>query len=363
MANNFCRYLSNGYTFDILTHPNKVFVKPCCWFNAQVELDSNIKKNRLEISQINDWTQNCSQCKKIEQFGQQSLRQTGPDWIDDADHYNPVCIDIMLENNCNAACIICSEYSSSLWGKEKQKVANRKFNIADLSNDVDGKIDQIFKNFNFDKVKYIKFFGGEPFFTNTHLKILQRLPFPENITVHYTTNGSILPNEQVLDVWKKFHTIIFAVSIDGIGEQFNYVRWPLKWDKVQQNLFKLRDTKIQNLLFRVEFTASFLNIWYFDTVEKWVIDNFNSNFFGDKTELNIHLYTGEIFNVDFLSQALKDAILEKYSPDTKIYNLVKTTTPLSRFTPFFNFAKTWDNRRKLHWQDCFTDIKQYLNEI
>lgn len=363
MANDFCRYLSNGYSFNILSHPTKALVKPCCWFNSAYDLDSNFENARIKISNITDWTLNCNKCKNLEQVGQQSLRQTGPDWINETDHYDPVRVDFMLENTCNAACIICSEDLSSLWGKENQKLHQRKFKIVNQDDNVDGKLEKIFTNFKFDKLRYIKFFGGEPLFTDTHIKILEKIPDPENVTVHYTTNGSIFPNDRTLEVWKKFHTIIFAASIDGVGKQFDYIRWPLKWDKVQRNLFNLRDSKIHNLMFRVEFTANFLNIWYFDSVEEWVNKHFAENLHSDKTDLNMHLYHGKIFNLEFLNTELKNAILEKYCPQSKAFKVINPITPKSNFIPFWNFAETWDERRKLQWQDCFLEIRQYIDKM
>ena len=112
-------------------------------------------------------------------------------------------------------------------------------------------------------LKYVKFFGGEPLFTDTHLKFIKHIPYPEQVILHYTTNGSIYPNDMILEEWKKFKTIIFAASLDGIEEQFDYVRWPLPWNKVSKNLMRLRENKdIWNIIFRVEFTVNFLNAYY-----------------------------------------------------------------------------------------------------
>jgi sulfatase maturation enzyme AslB (radical SAM superfamily) len=192
-------------------------------------------------------------------------------------------MDVMLDKNCNAGCVICDESSSTLWEKEKNKLSGRTIKIKNPTQHIDNYIDQIVQNLKLDKLTYLKFFGGEPLFSDTHLKFLNHIPHPEQVTLHYTTNGSIYPNEQTLQIWKKFKLIIFVASLDGIEQQFDYLRWPLSWDKVNNNLQRIRQNKsIWNIMFRVEFTANFLNVYYFDRLENWIQNNFKLTSFGLK---------------------------------------------------------------------------------
>ena len=361
MPNQFCRYLSNGYSFSI-TDNDSVTVGPCCFYKNQISFDSQLLQNRKsEFETINSWTNGCSACKTLENAGQQSLRQTGPDWINDLENsQDPVTLDINLDKNCNAACVICNKESSSLWEKEESKLNNKIINVK-TKNSVDRLIDQIVNTVSLTKLKYVKFFGGEPLFTDTHLKFIQHIPHPEQVTLHYTTNGSIYPNDEVLAAWKKFKTIIFAASIDGIDEQFNYVRWPLPWNKVSKNLIRLRENKnIWNLMFRIEFTANFLNTYYFDRVENWVKDNLNTNLFGDPTEINIH-QCWNIWALTRMPYGVREIILKKY-PETCIIhklvaNLQEDLLPISDWQ---QFVDTWDIRRNNSWQLAFPELVQYI---
>ena len=272
MLNQFCRYLSNGYSFN-LTKNNSVIVGPCCLYKNKLQFDPNLLQARkLNFESITSWTDSCSICQVLEESGQQSLRQTGPDWISDLENsQDPISLDIHLDNECNAACVTCNKNSSSLCEKEDLKLHNKKIKI-NKDDDVTNKIiNRIVDTVSLEKLKYVKFFGGEPLFTDTHLKFIKHIPYPEQVTLHYTTNGSIYPNDEVLDTWKKFKVIIFAASLDGIEQQFDYVRWPLPWSKVSKNLIRLRENKdIRNLIFRVEFTANLLNTYYFDRLENWI---------------------------------------------------------------------------------------------
>jgi sulfatase maturation enzyme AslB (radical SAM superfamily) len=364
MPNQFCRYLSNGYSFNINKN-NDVAVKPCCFYGGQgIPLTQDLLENRLQkFSTVTEWTQNCQTCFNLEQAGQSSLRQSGPDWI--ADHEissDPVSIDIHLDNECNAACVICSEHASSLWIKEKQKLNSQRVQFYSDKTTINRAIDNIVKTVSLERVKYIKFFGGEPLFTDTHLKFLKHISNPGLVTLHYTTNGSIYPNDETLAVWRNFKTVIFAASLDGIEEQFDYIRWPLTWQKVNENLLRIRNNPdIWNVIFRIEFTVNFLNAYYFDRVETWVAENLYANLAGDKTEINLHPCQGT-WNLNKMPLSIKNLILTKY-PDTHIIH--KMISNLSQSLPldqWQDFVDIWDVKRKNNWKIVFPDLVNYLNK-
>lgn len=361
MPNQFCRYLSNGYSFHI-TKNNSIVVQACCLNNNSIPLNSQLLQAReLMFNSITQWTDGCSNCKILEDAGQPSLRQSGPDWISDLEKtQDPITMDIHLDNECNAACVTCHEGSSSLWKKENLKLHNKKITIIKDDTTVNQAINCIVNTVSLEKLKYVKFFGGEPLFTDTHLKFIQHIPYPEQVTLHYTTNGSIYPNDTVLKAWKKFKVVIFSASLDGIAEQFDYVRWPLPWDKVSNNILRLKNENLSNIMFRVEFTANFLNTYYFDRLENWVANNFNTNLSGDKTEINIHKCRGGIWDLEKMPQSIRQLILNKYSTNHVIHKLIANLAQQTSLDPWQNFVNIWDNQRNNSWQTAFPDLVQYV---
>ena len=364
MPNNFCRYLSNGYSFTLKLN-DELTVKPCCWYVREIPVDSSLQENRKKLFEsVSSWTANCNKCQMLENAGQQSLRQTGADWILDSDDFqDPVTIDIHLDTQCNAACVTCNPHSSSLWAKEQSKLQNKKITINPAT--TTSAIDKIVSNISLEKVKYVKFFGGEPLFTDTHLRFLEHVPNPEQVTLHYTTNGSVYPNGEVLNVWKKFKLIIFAASLDGIEQQFDYVRWPLTWDKVSKNLLRIRDNKnIQNLMFRVEFTANFLNTYYFDRLESWVQQNLATNQWGDKTDLNIHFCFGS-WDLNNMPESVQNLVIKKYPRDHVIHRMVANIKPKPSINliSWQNFVATWDTRRDNSWKTAFPELVDCVQTI
>jgi pyruvate-formate lyase-activating enzyme len=358
MPNKFCRYLSNGYSF--FKDNDQVLVKPCCLFlGPGTKLDSTLHDHRKKIyDSITDWTASCEVCENLEKTGQASLRQSGPDWINsDIGSLDAVTIDVQLDNDCNAACVICNKEVSSLWAKEQNKLDKKHIKLVPESKQNQELVDIIVNRVKFDKVTYIKFFGGEPLFTDTHLRFLQHVDCPNNITLHYTTNGSIYPDDKTFEIWKRFKVVIFAVSLDGIQDQFDYVRWPLNWHKVENNLKRLKqDPRSSNLMFRVEFTANLLNTYYFDRLETWVSQRWSTNQSGDPTEINIHLCSNSAWDPVFMPNSVRDQVLKKYQPNSIIHNLVKNLPEPLDACGWRDFVKTWEPRRNNHWRKAFPDL-------
>jgi len=357
MPNQFCRYLSNGYSFSIKRN-NVINVTPCCLYLKGIPLGPDLVNLRQErFNTITDWTLGCNPCRVLEQAGQPSLRQGGIGWIDDVEtSSDPVSIDIRLDHECNAACVICDDTASSLWLKENQKLNNQPVKFYSNKTIIDQSIDKIVKTVSLEKVKYIKFFGGEPLFTDTHLRFLKHISNPGQVTLHYTTNGSIYPNDETLAMWRNFKTVIFAASLDGIQEQFNYIRWPLPWQKVSDNLLRIKNNPdIWNVMFRIEFTANFLNAYYFDRVETWVSDNLASNSGGDKTEINLHPCEG-IWDINKMSQGIKNSILAKYSDTHVIHKMISNLPQPLTLSDWKDFVNLWDPRRNNNWKIAFPDL-------
>jgi sulfatase maturation enzyme AslB (radical SAM superfamily) len=359
VPNNFCRYLSNGYSFTVVD--NDLRVKPCCLYQQDFPVDKNLVELRNQTSNVTGWTKNCSICLDLEKAGQPSLRQSGPDWVNDSLTTEPASIDIQLDIDCNAACVTCNERSSSLWYKEKQKINLQSPKFHTDKTIVDSYVDQIVNTIKLDQVRYVKFYGGEPLFTDTHLRFLQHIPHPENVTLHYTTNGSIYPNAETLAIWKKFKVIIFAASLDGIEEQFNYVRWPLPWHKVSENLLRIKNNPdIWNVIFRVEFTANFLNAYYYDRLEKWVNDNLATNSSGDPTEINLHPCLFGTWDLDKMPWAVRELIIEKYPTDHVIHQLVAQLPKPTSLDNWQKFVELWDQRRNNSWKNAFPELAEYF---
>jgi sulfatase maturation enzyme AslB (radical SAM superfamily) len=354
MSNNFCRFLSNGYS--IYNSGSILNVKPCCWYKgAGIQLNENFNKNIQERSKINNWTSGCQVCQKQEEYGQNSFRQSSFDIIPNIDSTAPVALDINLDMTCNAACVICDPGSSTYWSKQISSKTNTLYIKQDY--DFTEHLEKILSTINLNELRRIKFFGGEPLLTDTHIKILEQVPNPSQCDIWYTSNASILPKKEVLTLWEKFKLVYFEASIDGTESQFEYIRWPLKWKKVEQNLLELKNTGPNNILFRINHTLNPFNIFYYDRLDNWVKEKLFTNKSGDPTEINVHPCWGT-WGLERTPLRLREAIHKKY-PDHLISKMI-STLPVSDYNTILHFTDTWDIVRQHRWQDIFSEINEYF---
>jgi sulfatase maturation enzyme AslB (radical SAM superfamily) len=197
-----------------------------------------------------------------------SFRKSSFDIIPE-DSQGITALDVNIDFNCNAACVMCGPEFSSLWGKQLNK-----HSTIYIRTDIEyqSKLDYLLKNIDMSNLKRIKFFGGEPFMTDSHMQVLSAVPNPKNVSIWYTTNASILPDYKVYEMWDKFHLVFFEASVDGTKEQFEYIRWPLKWNTVTKNLVELKKSGPVNLLFRINHTLNPFNIYYYDRLDEWFVE-------------------------------------------------------------------------------------------
>ena len=240
-----CRHPWNGLDVS----PQGEF-KPCCKYNNVIATSLIDYQNSVELAQLKEEFSNgvkpaaCKRCWDDETAGLPSKRQTDQrtifDKIPETDSVR--LLSLPFGNSCNLACRICDSYASSGWIAESKKLQEHVPNI------------KIYKHQRFyqdqefiDQIKtlckdviHIDFPGGEPFLAGVaeHLDFLDFLLTlnPTKISLHYNTNITIFPREEFWERWAKVKNIDIQLSIDGTDTQFEYNRWPAKWNEVNTNI-------------------------------------------------------------------------------------------------------------------------------
>jgi MoaA/NifB/PqqE/SkfB family radical SAM enzyme len=179
----------------------------------------------------------------------------------------PISLELRLSNTCNMKCIMCSSIYSNLWYEDEYKLYGNK-NII-----VDGKVYNIKqengvwksdmkvwhesenwkKEFELIKknIRHLYIMGGEPFVIKGHDELLDNLiesGCSKNIILEYDTNLTVI-NKKILNKFEHFKKVVLSVSCDDIYEQFEYIRYPGKFDVMTKNLELLKEhgIKIRNL--------------------------------------------------------------------------------------------------------------------
>lgn len=140
-------------------------------------------------------------------------------------------LDLRWSNTCNYACVYCSPALSSQWATELgRRVNTDRSNLASLK-------EYVFANLT-DLVE-VHLAGGEPLLIKENLELLDELYIKNpTVNIRITTNLSNL-NTGVYKKLQQFENVEWVVSVEAIGDQFEYIRYPGIWSEFESNLVRL----------------------------------------------------------------------------------------------------------------------------
>ena len=245
----------------------------CCLLPSGYNIDE-IRQDMLD-GKRSKW---CTACWNIEDKGFQSdrlLKNAAMDFYADRDirfieqdvkqgKYSEVLVKISSSNLCNATCTTCNSASSSAWGALARHNGGEKTSYTKIS-------ESRLHNIDFPNLVTLNLLAGEPLLEPITFDILEKLLESGNTEcfVSITTNGSIVLSKQKLDMLKKIKKLNINVSIDGIGPVSEYLRYPLSWKEVQENIAVFR-TVADTV--SVSYTISNLNVLYHHKTTEWFKD-------------------------------------------------------------------------------------------
>jgi sulfatase maturation enzyme AslB (radical SAM superfamily) len=344
MNNYFC--VLPYYSFELgMGHQKNIF---CCKLapRSDIEQVRNSIRNKSR-------SPHCTACWDLEDHGLQSERQVHNstfDYLLDRDiesiendavqgHYNTKIIKLHTSNICNGTCVTCGSGSSSAWASlESKKIS---YQIAP---------DSMLDTINWAEAVQLSFVGGEPLLEKKNFGILEHLIALGNTKcfISIVTNGSVELSTKQLAVLSAFPNINICLSIDGVGQSFEYLRYPLSWDLFNTNLKRFKEFS-DNI--SVSCMISNLNVYYYTDM----VDYFKSE---GLNYICRPIVFPDYFSPGNLPESAKVKIIQhnkKYQKDVE--HFVSVTTP----TPESLHAFTHEITR----QDGLKEIKieQYLPEL
>ena len=216
-------------------------------FETLQQMDSSAWLADIRYNMGQDsWPDECIRCKEIENIGNKSVRQQS---LDRHTHLLDSRLDYLvlggvLDNVCNSACQTCNETLSTKIGSLSSKEYTKINNSA------------LIGTLPVERIVQMDINGGEPSASPNYLKLLENLP-PNVKHLRVNTNGSrlitVLPQ-----LVKRGVKVTVTVSLDGIGSCHDYVRWPVKWQDVEQNIQAYQRIELHEL--NTWTTVSALNI-------------------------------------------------------------------------------------------------------
>lgn len=256
-------------------------LRPCCNATNQAIWEdeytpSSVISNKSPVDVLNTKTHNelredmllgvksevCNRCWTMEEQGAESFRHAANSrWknvyqkIVDSKSPLPMGIkriELDLGTKCNLKCRMCGPYSSSLI--QKEMIYNTDPDVKDYygfldtnfpADWVETKDIRELLGPHVDTLEEMYLIGGEPLIISAHTDLLEWLVatgHSKHIKIVYNTNG-ITIGKKFIDLWKEFRHVHLSVSIDAMDEQYEYIRFPAKWNTIENNLKQIMSIK------------------------------------------------------------------------------------------------------------------------
>ena len=206
--------------------------------------ESDFMKNLVNELRNGRFGSGCRECYLDEKIGHRGMYVAGDKKYSQTEIFSPIDCEIKFGNLCNAGCIMCSEYNSSLLEQENAKNPELEDFRAFLNLKKDNwwedeaKFNSLAKEVSgYEK---IRFTGGEPTVRGLLRKFLTEVAkYNTDIKIQITSNGSNI-NDRLIDQLRLFREVEFNLSIDGYGAANDFIRWPLKWEDINRSIDKIQ---------------------------------------------------------------------------------------------------------------------------
>ena len=342
---------------SVLIDTNKG-VRPCCYYDTRdagflgnlkenkiIDIFSNDEYKKLKQQMYNkEWATGCMSCKELEMEAGSSLRK---------DFYNNESTDLQgweqekltyLEFNgsniCNLSCLHCHPGFSSRWVIEREKIIK----LADKRGPEQRKLVESFRSIHkftddtkitstkmhlpnpnlvieslktvqlFD-LKTLSFKGGEPMLNSETMAIMEYLEerdYLKNVNLNIVTNGTYI-NDEILKLFSKSKSVIYQVSVDGIGELFNYIRYgDAKFSELEKNIALVNE--LPNARINISSASMNYNAFNLLDIKDWV-NKLNVKYSKVCTSgcFSMVVQSPEYLSMTTLSDATRKKLIDFYS--------------------------------------------------
>ena len=368
---------------------------PCCssayGYVAEEKNNKSLadKLNHINLIRVRSqlktgiWPSECNTCKKAELTNTDSLRTVFNTYrsnrgledtcigiIKPSDVYS---LHVSVGNKCNSKCMTCNPGSSSLWQEEWNTIWNMKgiTNNSDSILDNPVLVDELVNEFT--NLKKITFLGGEPTINNNHLAYLHRLIAEgrsADIDLGYVTNLTGI-DDSLLEVWSNFRNIDLNISLDAYGEKNDYIRYPIKWTKVESNLRKFLDWASKDKVsIGLSLTPSVFNCIHLDEVytfwHKLLVEyNLPMSYGVALNKITYPMYTSmRITTLEYRQQGIVKLLSTRQQLPVEFYNSIDYAIEMLN-EPILDSNTIETGKRFIEQSDRYRNknIKDYVPEL
>lgn len=380
---------SNGKPMHVLTH------------TVEDALDSALH-NSIRQSQLNNEKhKNCNTCwskdralsKELQSSRRQwylkalspLLTEPVPQWKDVLEDTNIwkkplISLDLKLGNLCNLTCAQCDPINSSQWVEpymeftgntgvnvgnlsrvEFTKKSNGRFVIDETNWHQDPRWHEQFKKIA-PGLRHIYITGGEPMlvpFHNEMLEYLVETGLSNNIVMEYDTNLTAI-NPKIAKQFGKFKEIQMRVSLDGMTDVYEYIRFPGDWKTVEKNI-----TENKHLILNLTACLMPYNAWQVPIYEEW------AESIGVKSAWR-YIVVPKHLDLNMFPISMREDLIDLYSKHSSIPHIASASKHLlnnlhlpenpEAIKKFINWSNFLDGHRSKSWKELCPELANHLKD-
>jgi sulfatase maturation enzyme AslB (radical SAM superfamily) len=278
---------------------------------------------------------------------------------------SPLYFDFHVSNLCNLKCLSCNERDSSKFHAENKILGVSEDPNKDYSKFDTSKLkalDSVIKR----GLLFLDIRGGETLMVPEVKKILLEVDndLAKTITLKIQTNGTIVPDKQWIEIFKKFKRTKVNVSVDALEDDNHYVRYPADWSKIMSTIKVLESNDIK---FIINTVVSNINILLLDKLFNWIQEKQYLNYF-------YILKSPNHFRPTNLPQSLLDIAVKRLQNvkrdfanqecNQKLDDLIemcRSSSATGLWQVFCNEIKMRDKHRKNMITNIIPEMKEYLD--
>ena len=284
----------------------------------------------------------------------------GEQYVSSINNLQVTSYDIQISNECNLRCRMCTPWLSNQLQKDYELFKQRGVELPagwekfdNITSTADSSEWKHLLN-NLDTCKHIKFTGGEVFVSKRFREFLDyaiETKHAQHIDLHVITNATKF-TDQAIEKINNFKSFSPVFSVDGVGKTYEYIRYPMPFDKLQNSITKFVNSDVNCKDISHAFVLSVYNM---HNVYDYV--NYYKNFYKD-VDKDIH------FSFDFV-HPYEGPLACKWLPNNIIQSqLDKINTlddsSLDEVKQYLkNSLDTADSDKSQHWHKMKTDIVNF----
>jgi hypothetical protein len=187
-----------------------------------------------------------------------------------------------------------------------------------------------------------------------HYRILDMLaPYGDQIEIKYATNLTTLgkSNRTIWQYWPKFKSVAVNVSIDGVGDSYEYIRGNASWAEIINNIKQVQTIpNVSRIVGAVAVQVS--NVLVLDKMIKYFLDDLGIVFYTNMVQYP-NVLSAQCLPLglrDLAIKRLQSVRLQVHTFKYVIENPILLNITLNQIDGIINFLNAKDESHL--WEDC-----------